>query len=336
MEAESVGVVGFDEDGKVNSTAKTIPADGPSVDGLVLKPAVHQVAGHGQYDGRPGPLVDESGRTFFKPLKEGDYRADREIDFYGKIHQDETVPSSVKKFFPSFYGTKNLPSVDGKGVIFVLIWFLYEFSVLCSLTNTERHGAMENLTYGFKHPSVVDIKIGYSNGYPEASEAYNKKCIVKDQKTTSGAIGFRISGMQIYDVSIGMTWRSERKLLKSMSVDMIRPCMERYVSSNPFSDNPDAAFAASVYGGPHGVLAQLRVLEEWFKTQTSYSFKSTSVLIIYQSGDIEAEGEGKRKVAVKLVDFAHTLDGKGIDENFLGGLQSFMGIISSIVEDTTS
>ncbi|KAL2649909.1 hypothetical protein R1flu_018037 [Riccia fluitans] len=169
-EAERVGVVGFDEDGRVRGKAKTVPTDGPCVDGLVLKPVVHQVAGHGQYDGRPGPLVDDSGRTFFKPLKEGDYRADREIDFYRKIQQDEIIPSHVKTFFPSFFGTKDLPSVNGK--------------------DSERHGAMENLTFGFKHPSVVDIKIGYTNCYPEASEDYNKKQIEKDQKTTSGAVGF--------------------------------------------------------------------------------------------------------------------------------------------------
>ncbi|BFI25616.1 inositol-polyphosphate multikinase [Marchantia polymorpha subsp. ruderalis] len=283
----------------------------------VLKPAVHQVAGHGsKSSGRQGPVVDESGRRFFKPLHEGDERADREIAFYDKIKHDDRIPAEVKAFFPAFYGTKFLPSVDGQGLV--------------------RHGVMENLTYGFKMPSVTDVKIGYRTWYPEATEAYIQKAKKKDKMTTSGAIGIRISGLQVYEASTGSVWKPDRDWCRDMSAEMVRPTLERFVSSNPSLETFDAAFAAAVYGGPHGVLAKLRQLEEWFSTQTAYHFTSSSVLIIYESPSTTA-GDGAAddqiNVSVKLVDFAHTVDSNTVDDNFLTGLKALMSILSTILEE---
>lgn len=43
--------------------------------------------------------------------------------------------------------------------------------------------------------------------------------------------------------------------------------MERFVSSNPWdATSPSDAFASSIYGGPHGVIAQLEVLRDGYAT----------------------------------------------------------------------
>ena len=75
-----------------------------------------------------------------------------------------------------------------------------------------------------------------------------------------------------------------------------------------------------------------------FKTQTSYQFYSASFLAIYEgqpqptSGtsntDIDSSSGGgigsggKRRVSLRLVDFAHVLYDRGVDENFRDGLAS--------------
>jgi 1D-myo-inositol-tetrakisphosphate 5-kinase/inositol-polyphosphate multikinase len=56
---------------------------------------------------------------------------------------------------------------------------------------------MEDLTHGFTHPCIIDAKIGARTWYPEADEKYIQKCLEKDRKTTSGALGFRVAGMQV-------------------------------------------------------------------------------------------------------------------------------------------
>jgi inositol-hexakisphosphate 5-kinase len=53
---------------------------------------------------------------------------------------------------------------------------------------------LENLTLNFKHPCMMDLKMG--------SLAYNplksSKQSLKIKNSTSGSVGFRISGMEVY------------------------------------------------------------------------------------------------------------------------------------------
>jgi hypothetical protein len=64
-------------------------------------------------------------------------------------------------------------------------------------------------------------------------------------------------------------------------------------------------------------------------SETIFHFSSCSVLLV---NDKESVSKGRSSSAeVKLVDFAHVVEGKGIiDHNFLGGLCSFIKFISEI------
>uniref|UniRef100_A0A7I4EH14 Inositol polyphosphate multikinase n=1 Tax=Physcomitrium patens TaxID=3218 RepID=A0A7I4EH14_PHYPA len=139
----------------------------------VFKVADNQVAGHRFEEGRVGSLIDDSGR-FYKPLQTG-ARGDKEVNFFKRFHSDVNVPSSVKSFFPNFFGTIEIDTPNGGGLV--------------------RHAVMENLTNGFQHPSVMDVKIGFRTWYLEAGPKYVEKCKLKDQETTSAALGIRVSGM---------------------------------------------------------------------------------------------------------------------------------------------
>jgi 1D-myo-inositol-tetrakisphosphate 5-kinase/inositol-polyphosphate multikinase len=179
----------------------------------------------------------------------------------------------------------------------------------------------------------MDIKIGSRTWYPEASEDYIQRCFKKDRETSSLSLGFRISGLQIYGNEESGFWKPERKLVQNLSAADVRVVLKNFVSSNlpvdPNSD-PDCSFAASVYGGSTGILAQLLELKAWFEDQTMYHLNSCSVLLVYEK---EKVLKGERSDAeVKLIDFAHVTEGKDIiDHNFLGGLCSLIKFISEIL-----
>ncbi|XP_043701863.1 inositol polyphosphate multikinase beta-like [Telopea speciosissima] len=275
----------------------------------MLKVPSHQVAGHQAGDGKLGPLIDDSGR-FCKPLQNDD-RGTTEVAFYTSFSSNTRIPDHIRRFFPIFYGTQLIEASDGSGLL--------------------PHLVLQNLVSNYVHPSVMDVKIGSRTWYPQASEEYIAKCVKKDRETTSLLLGFRISGLQTYENEESGFWKPDKKRVQGFTADDVRSVLRKFVSSNPSSDsNPDCSFASIVYGGSTGILAQLLELKAWFEDQTDFHFYSCSVLMMYEK---EATLDGRTSGAeIKLVDFAHVVEGKGvIDHNFLGGLCSLIKFVSEIL-----
>ncbi|KAF8394451.1 hypothetical protein HHK36_020659 [Tetracentron sinense] len=274
----------------------------------MLKVPDHQVAGHQALDGKLGPLIDDSGR-FYKPLQ-NDERGSKEVAFYTSFSSNTRIPDHIRRFFPIFHGTQLLEASDGSG--------LYP------------HLVLQDLVSNRIHPSVIDLKIGSRTWDPEASEDYIQKCVKKDRKSTSLPLGFRISGLQTYESKESGFWKPNKKYIQGLTVEDVRLVLRKFVSSNPSLDSdPDCLFASTVYGGSNGILAQLLELKAWFEDQTIFHFSACSVLMMYDKSVLEGMRSG---ADVKLVDFAHVVEGKGvIDHNFLGGLCSLIKFISEIL-----
>lgn len=278
----------------------------------MLKVPKHQVAGHLAVDGKLGPLVDDSGR-FYKPLQD-DGRGNKELAFYKSFSSNTQVPEHIRKFFPVFYGSQLMEASDGSGL--------------------RLHLVLQDLTSNCLNPSIMDVKVGSRTWYPEASDDYIKKCLDKDRETSTVSLGFRISGLQIYESKESGFWKRGRKEVQSLTADNVRLVLRKFVSSNSSIGNmkPDCSFATSAYGGSAGILEQLLELKGWFEDQTIYHFYSCSLLILF---DKESVLNGRTAVAeVKLIDFAHVVEGRGvIDHNFLGGLCSLIKFVSEILFD---
>ena len=56
---------------------------------------------------------------------------------------------------------------------------------------------LEDVAKRYRHPSIIDIKLGYRTWYPTADQRYIDKCKAKDASTTQAALGFKICGMQV-------------------------------------------------------------------------------------------------------------------------------------------
>lgn len=269
----------------------------------------HQVAGHQASNGMMGPVVDDSG-LFFKPLQK-DERGSKEVAFYESLASNIDVPDKIRAYFPTFHGTQLIPASDGSGL--------------------HPHLVLQDLVSSYKNPSIMDIKIGSRTWYPQASEEYIQRCFKKDRETSSLALGFRLSGLQVHVSKEAGYWKPDRKCFQNSSAEIVKNVLKKFVSSNISADSDagdldfDCAFAPSVYGGSNGILAQLLELKSWFEDQKFYHFYSCSVLMVWDK-------EPNAAAAIKLVDFAHVVDSKGaIDHNFLGGLCSLIKFISEIL-----
>ncbi|GAB2294295.1 inositol polyphosphate multikinase, variant 2 [Dionaea muscipula] len=275
---------------------------------IMLKVPDHQVAGHRAVNGQLGPLIDESGR-FYKPLQ-NDGRGSKEVEFYELFSLDTRIPSCIKRFFPSFYGMQLIEASDGSGL--------------------HPHLILEDIVSNYGKPSIMDIKIGSRTWYPEASEDYIQKCLKKDRESTSVSLGFRISGLQVYQGPESGFWKPDKKRIKRFSIDDARLALRNFVSSQVVVEadgQPDHAFASCIYGGSCGILEQLLELKSWFEDQELHHFNSCSILLVYDK-ELALEGHDSG-AAVRLIDFAHVVPGNGvIDHNFLGGLCSLVKFIS--------
>ncbi|CBI15495.3 unnamed protein product, partial [Vitis vinifera] len=179
----------------------------------MLKVPDHQVAGHHARDGKLGPLIDDSGR-FYKPLQ-GDERGSKEVAFYTSFSSNARIPDHIRRFFPIFYGTQLLEASDGSG--------LYP------------HLVLQDVVSGCHNPCIIDVKIGSRTWYLQASEDYIQRSLKKDRETTTLSLGFRISGLQIYDSKESGFWRPEKKLVLGFTADDVRVVLRKFKSSSSIS-----------------------------------------------------------------------------------------------------
>jgi len=182
---------------------------------------------------------------------------------------------------------------------------------------------LEDVTYMYDRPSIMDVKIGMRTWYDDADPAYIQKCKEKDAQTTQSLLGFRICGMQVYHNNSQRYWRASKEWCKTLNEVSVDSALGTFVH------NESGLRPVDVYGGKGGVIHQLELLEEWMMHQTEFVFFSSSLLIVYEGKNCDSGAS----VSVRLVDFAHAFynrcedmnsdDIHPRDENFLEGLRNF-------------
>lgn len=213
---------------------------------------------------------------------------------------------------------------------------------------------LEDLARWYRHPCIMDIKVGYKTWYSHAEPEYIDRCKRKDAVTTQASLGFKICGLQVYRHARGGYWRASKRWCKTLPEALV----DKALAS--FANNEHGLRPVDVYGGDQGVVAQLRALESWFQVQNEFHLYSSSLLFLYEG---DAHGPEETNVRVRLVDFAHTFavggdsdsstceenksdfnGGSGggdvathkmdperkIDENFLGGLRAIASRLNAV------
>ncbi|VDN02981.1 unnamed protein product [Thelazia callipaeda] len=215
------------------------------------------------------------------------------VAFYNKLkqqnHENVTI-LKLKSFIPKFYGLKSIQI--GKKKVECII--------------------LEDLTYCYKYPCIMDIKVGKVTYDPCATKAKRLSEIIKYPEQES--LGFRLTGYRMrIDDNINNLRIRDKKWGKSRTLENIVEAFAEFLSARV----EEKMIVAEE------TLRQLYDLQKWFRSQRVFHFYASSILLIYESS-LERDSN----VLVKLIDFSHVFSANGVvDENYLFGLDNMVSII---------
>lgn len=302
-----------------------------------------------------GVLSDESGAVVVKPCTQA------EVTFYESVAAEHP---DLAPHLPTFMGTLSLSANQqaDAGVV--------ESGMIQTATGVERlhgrkldtelHIVLENITYGFKKPNVLDLKLGAQLWDEAAKPEKRARLDEVSRATTSGSLGFRIAGMRTYkgegapDVGEDLKefaehngsnfWVYNKMYGRKFNTEDIEEGFWAYVlpAGKSKAELERAQEVLSYF------LGEVKDIQKAFERKESRMY-SASILLVYE-GDIE-EYEKTKKIladakpseddeedlpklaAVKMIDFAHATwhPGEGPDENAIRGIRSTNTILENLL-----
>lgn len=233
----------------------------------------------GQAGGHGGTLIFE-GDKLLKKAKQS------EIAFFEWLYspnQTDSIINEIKKYAPKFYGIEE--------------------------RNGERYVSMENLLTGYENPNIMDCKLGKITWTSHHSEETKRNQEAKNKDTTTGSLGFRISGIVIKD-DHGKKVESWAKNEGFFGINEhnIHEQFLKIVTQNGHL-NKDAI---------NLFITETQKLLDFFERQKVKHFVASSVFYVCGKN---------QKHQVRFIDFAHAIDANGkTDENVIDGLQNVIKV----------
>jgi 1D-myo-inositol-tetrakisphosphate 5-kinase/inositol-polyphosphate multikinase len=202
----------------------------------------------------------------------------------------------------------------------------------------EQYLVLEDLTGAFERPSVADLKIGTKTWQDGASE--EKIASKREKFVHQDTYGWRMVGMRVWQPSTQSYKVYGKKYGKSQTVQAMnggKPLID-FLSCDDQQDSPNLRVDVLLQ-----LQMQLQQILDWFEQQQVYSFRSSSLLIIFE-GQVnktggaqriqgEAAGRGRMKVAVKMIDFVYTQPLKEGDHDcsYIHGLRDILRCLNQIL-----
>jgi 1D-myo-inositol-tetrakisphosphate 5-kinase/inositol-polyphosphate multikinase len=296
----------------------------------MFQPFDHQIAGHRSKE----RLWKYDGKYVIKPMNKKQLY-DRELNFYRTL--SSVFPSCENlSFFPSFFGTTDEshsstmgPLQDVPGMI------------------------LEDVTFSFEHPCLIDIKIGQQTFEPTASLIKINNELLK--YPYQEILGFRISGMKVWNKRLRKYYFFDKHFGRSLvPPECTRSGLTGHTSESgkksvvsalalffyrSLEDNGcvSSDLTAANCGSKHGVfcvdllqhiIEKLQALLQWMKSQTFFKFYSSSVLIVYDSDKAEEHSRWFRSergfsendekyCRMKMIDFAHAVENLCVNDDLV-------------------
>lgn len=281
-----------------------------------------------------GVLSDESGTLVVKPCTA------REVAFY------EAAMSHPEFAFwmPTFFGT-----LSPDDSVTAAVEAATTGTPVAPVAHTRQSSlVLQNLTYGFEKPCVLDVKLGAQLWDEFAPQAKRDRLDAVSDATTSRSMGFRVAGMKV--------WKGEEEGYK-----VYDKTYGRVFTAENVIDAIKEYFASGLEPGQVKIVAK-RFLEkvteirEVLEGQESRMY-SASLLFVFEGDskafqqaledeknrkpqaedededeDEEEEQDIKKVEGLKLIDFAHAdwTPGQGPDENALQGVRSMEKLLAQL------
>lgn len=139
------------------------------------------------------------------------------------------------------------------------------------ITTFQEYILLENLTNKYKHPCVLDLKLGTRQHGDNASAAKKLSKTNKVASTTSGALGLRLGGMQVYQVSLGRYICRSKHFGRVLSIDGIKNALKQFFSNGLLVRRDVIRELLTKLSDLHSLLSEL----------DSFRFFTSSLLVTY-------------------------------------------------------
>lgn len=197
---------------------------------------------------------------------------------------------------------------------------------------------LEDMSWGFKRPSMIDLKLGRSSfdsshraalcrEEKDLDRAKALKMLKKDQNSTTASLGLRLAGMRLWhrtspdeskvDPDAGRKWREEkldRRQGKHLRQSELWLILSRF-------------FRSCVQC--HHILSQLEGLIAVLDLGVGVVSVSSSLLVAFESDWPSTTSPAPR---LRLIDFAHVSYEHGADREVLFGLCTLRRLLLDVIQ----
>lgn len=297
-----------------------------------------------QVGGHAGVLTSEDGELLIKPALA------RELGFYQQMQNDETL-SALLPYVPKFIGTLRLEGEVDESKS------QSEGIAVKPIAEKKESIVLENISYPFLKPNIMDIKLGTVLHDDGASAEKVARMIETARKTTSLETGVRLTGFQVYDNVTGLAVNTPKSYGKSIkAADLPEGIAKFFPVGKPAPESSNGLSASLLRQILPAIRDEIKEIRDVF-SELELRMVGGSLLIVYEgdwtraqegvdrmyeeeaSDEEEDEEDAKKKpgppFVVKLIDFAHTkvVPGQGPDEGVLLGMDTVLRLLDGRIKE---
>lgn len=161
------------------------------------------------------------------------------------------------------------------------------------VTKSCKYILLENLASKFKHPSILDLKIGTRGYGDDVTEEKRQAHVAKAKLSTTGTLGIRIGGMQVYQVNKDNYRRRTKHYGKSVADynTLLSTIKEFFHNGNSICKDVLMNF-----------IQRLKTLISVIQNEEGCRFFGCSLLILYEGGTFSQTKETSQADATRSSD----------------------------------